>query len=172
MFVPSNIAARRAEEDRLAAARADVASRAEAAKMATFEQRSGAKINKRLVSERVEKGMRAHAADLNRRRARCVHVCACVCMCVYVYMCVCACHSVACRRCAVGFDVCLVEASLCSPPPPGFLVVSCGVVVAVCVLVAAWRPPHHPCVPLHPSHSAPSSFACLCKCVFVCEFRR
>lgn len=143
MFVPSNIAARRAEEDRLAAARADVASRAEAAKMATFEQRSGAKINKRLVSERVEKGMRAHAADLNRRRARCVHVCACVCMCVYVYMCVCACHSVACRRCAVGFDVCLVEASLCSPPP---WVSSCVVWCCSCRLcvgggVASSTPP-------------------------------
>jgi hypothetical protein len=83
MSLPANIAARRAEEDRLAAARSNVYATEQVGHRTAFEVRTGAKIHARLARERVERGKRAAEEELNRRRARCVsaadHRC-CVCM--------------------------------------------------------------------------------------------
>lgn len=68
--LPSNIAARRAEEDRIDAAKRAVAYINDAGKMATFEARSGAKIMDRLAKDRVEQGRRDAAAALDARRRR------------------------------------------------------------------------------------------------------
>ena len=80
--LPANIAARRAEEDRIAAASRAVATINEAGRMATFEARTDAKIQDRLLKQRIEQGRRAAAAALDARRRRCVcSTAACVCAC-------------------------------------------------------------------------------------------
>lgn len=68
--VPANIAARRAEEDRIADAKRAVAVITEAGRMATFEARSGAKIEDRLARDRVARGKAEAAAALDERRRR------------------------------------------------------------------------------------------------------
>ena len=70
--LPANIAARRAEEDRLHAARSVVAETEKIGHMTAFEVRTVGKIQARIRRDRLERGKKEADEALERRRYQCV----------------------------------------------------------------------------------------------------